>query len=91
MVHVHRCVLYANTSDFGADCVGGTSDLTVKILLHDDLFPECRFDPIPSDVSPPDTHDGEAGAWYLKTCLKGIQPDGSGHFTRTTELECDAW
>jgi hypothetical protein len=84
---VHRCVLYANTSGFGADCAGGSSDVTVKVVLQGDPFPECRFDPLPSDVSPPDTHDGEKGAWFLKTCLKGIKADGTGDFTRTTDLE----
>jgi hypothetical protein len=85
-VAVNRCVLYANTSGFGADCAAGSSRLPIKDVLGNDKFPECRFDPRPGDVSPPDTHDGEKGAWYLKTCLKGIKDDGTGDFTRTTEL-----
>lgn len=83
---VNRCVLYANASSFGADCAGGSSGLTVKDVLDGEKFPECRHDPIPGDVSPPSTHDGEEGAWYLKTCLEGIKKDGGGDFTRTTEL-----
>jgi hypothetical protein len=83
---VHRCVLYANASGFGADCAGGDPTKTVKEILGDDPFAECRDEPITSDDSPPSTHDGEKGAWYLETCLRGIKPDGTGDFTRTTEL-----
>jgi hypothetical protein len=83
---VNRCVLYANPAGFGADCAGGKSAISIKLILHGDPFPECRDDPIPGDVSPPSTHDGEEGAWYLETCLKGIKPDGTGDFTRTIEL-----
>jgi hypothetical protein len=86
---VHRCVLYANEVGFGADCVGGDAGgTTIKQLLHGEKFPECRFVPMTGDISPPSTHDGEKGTWYLKNCLKGIKDDGTGDFTRTIEF---AW
>jgi hypothetical protein len=86
---VHRCVLYANEVGFGADCVGGDSGgVTIKQLLHGEKFPECRFVVMTGDISPPSTHDGEKGTWYLKNCLKGIKDDGTGDFTRTIEF---AW
>jgi hypothetical protein len=85
---LHRCVLYANEVGFGADCVGGESGVTIKELLHGEKFPECRFVVMTGDISPPSTHDGEKGTWYLKNCLKGIKDDGTGDFTRTIEF---AW
>jgi hypothetical protein len=85
-VAVNRCVLYANESGFGADCAAGSSTKTAKEILGVEDFAVCRDDSLSVDVSPPSTHDGDIGAWYLETCLKGINPDGTGDFTRTTEV-----
>lgn len=86
-VTLHRCVLYANTHSFGADCAGGGPGVTVTDLLRGAKFPECRFEPLPSDVTAPTTHKGEKGAWYLKSCLQGIKDDGTGDFTYTIEFK----
>jgi hypothetical protein len=82
----HRCLLYANQSGFGADCAAGKSHKSAKEILGVEDFATCRDEPIPDDVSTPRNHIGEEGAWYLETCLKGINPDGTGDFTRTTEV-----
>jgi hypothetical protein len=83
---VHRCVLYANASGFGADCAGTRDGQSIEAILHGEKFAECRYDPLPGDVTAPDTHAGEKGAWWLETCLRGIKPDGTGDFTRTVEV-----
>jgi hypothetical protein len=83
---VNRCVLYANASGFGADCAAGSGDgVSITDILHGQKFPECRYDPLPGDVTPPDTHNGEPGTWWLETCLRGIRPNGEGDFERTSE------
>lgn len=85
---VNRCVLYANYSGFGADCASGAGgDVSVRDILDGQPFPECRYDPVPADLVPPDTHDGEDGEWWLKTCLEGIRRNGTGDFERTSSFE----
>jgi hypothetical protein len=88
-VDVGKCRLYANARNFGVNCFGPRfgKTTTIKDLLGGDPFAECRYEPLPDDMSVPATHAGEAGAWYLKTCLKGIGEDGAGRFERTSELE----
>lgn len=85
---VNRCVLYADYSGFGADCAAGTGGgVTVKDVLDGQKFAECRYEPVPADLTPPATRDGEQGEWWLKTCLEGINPNGGGDFERVSSFE----
>jgi hypothetical protein len=89
---VDRCALYASTSGFGADCAGGRTPGSLKKVLGEQTFPECRYevlteandDGVPYD---PAAHPDEAGQWFQVTCLKGIRPDGTGDFTRVTSVQ----
>lgn len=69
------CVLYANASGFGADCVAGTGGtVTVEQLLKGDPFPGCRYEDPPPDVVPPDPPEGKTGYYLVETCLVGYDP-----------------
>jgi hypothetical protein len=83
----HRCALYANSGGFGADCATGGSKGSLKAVLGNQEFPECKYElltPENQDQVPyvPPQPDGLVGKLYLVTCLKGIKPDGTGDFTR---------
>jgi hypothetical protein len=83
----HRCALYANSGGFGADCATGGSKGSLKDVLGNQAFPECKYElltPENQDQVPyvPPRPDGLVGKLYLVTCLKGIKPDGTGDFTR---------
>jgi hypothetical protein len=82
-----RCALYANSGGFGADCATGGSKGSLKDVLGNQDFPECKYElltPENQDQVPyvPPRPADLVGKLYLVTCLKGIKPDGTGDFTR---------
>jgi hypothetical protein len=71
---VSTCSLYANSAGFGMSCLGGDGSVaSLKQVLGGDPFPACWHEVPPAGFVPPAAADGP-GAWWVETCIKGIDP-----------------
>jgi hypothetical protein len=72
---VSTCSLYANSAGFGMSCLGGDGSVaSLKQVLGGDPFPACWHEVPPAGFVPPAPADG-SGAWWIETCVKGIDPE----------------
>ncbi|MCW2568945.1 MAG: hypothetical protein JWN54_3042 [Mycobacterium sp.] len=72
---VSMCSLYANSAGFGMSCLGGDGSVgSLKAVLGGDPFPACWDEVPPAGFVPPAPADGP-GAWWIETCVKGIDPE----------------
>jgi hypothetical protein len=71
---VSTCSLYANSAGFGMWCLAGDGSVgSLRALLGSDPFPACWHEVPPAGFVPPAPADGP-GAWWVETCIKGIDP-----------------
>jgi hypothetical protein len=96
---VKTCRLYANETAFGMRCGTVTVDgSTIREILNGDPLPTCWHEPLPVGLSDEygelegqkEAH-GDSGAYWLKTCLKGIDPETLRVHGKVTFTEEVVW
>jgi len=73
---VDNCTVYANKGGFGSICMTSHGDGSyIEKLLKENRLPECWHEPLPGSLGTeefPQEHGDEQGAYWLRTCLKGV-------------------